>query len=174
MWERITDEDDPRRCQAVIPTRGQCNLVAVEGSSYCPAHGGNTALKAKKKKDMDNFRLNQSKYRNRANELNDSNKIASLRGEIAILRILIEERFNRCSDQQELLLSSGPLSDLIMKSAALVEKCHKLDDKLGNLLDRSKVMQFAQCIVEIISANVTDELVLEKISLGINKSLSDL
>ena len=172
VWERVK-EDDPRRCQAVMPTVGQCMNKAVENSNYCYAHGGNKAIAAKKKKDMDNFRLNQSKYRERAEEFNSDDKIASLKGEIAILRILIEERFNRCSSQQELLLSCGPISDLIMKSAALVEKCHKIDTKLNNLLDRSKVIQFAQCIIEIISKNVDPEI-LELISSDINTALENL
>lgn len=171
VWERVTDLDDPRRCQAVLPTVGQCLNKAVENSNFCYAHGGNRAVAAKKKKDMDNFRLNQ--YKERAEEFNSDDKIASLKGEIAILRILIEERFNRCTSQQELLLSSGPLSDLVMKSAALVEKCQKIDMKLNNLLDRSKVIQFAQVIIEIISKNVNEEI-LESVSTEINEALENL
>ena len=173
MWERITEEDDPRRCQAVLPTIGQCRNKAIENSNYCYAHGGNKAVAAKKKKDMDNFRLNQARFRERAEEFNSSDVISSLKGEIAILRILIEERMNRCSSQQELLLSSGPLSDLIMKSAALVEKCQKIDAKLNNLLDRSKVIQFAQVIIEIISKNVDSET-LDIVSNEINTALENL
>lgn len=172
MWERITDEDDPRRCQAVLPTVGQCRNKAVEGSSYCYAHGGNKGEEKLKRERMNNFRLNM--HKERAEELSGSDKLTSLKDEVTLLRILIEERWNHCSSDQELLLSSGPLSDLIMKSSALVEKCHKLDSKLGNLLDRSKVMQFAQVIIEIISQNVTDEKILESISNSIEKALSDL
>lgn len=171
MWERV-EENDPRRCQAVTKM-GQCCNKAVDGSNYCYAHGGNKGIEKQKKKRMDNFRLNQAKYRARAEELQSSSKIASLKDEVAILRILIEERMNRCQNQQELLLSSGPLSDLIMKSAALVEKCHKIDMKLNNLLDRGVVIQFAQVIIEIISKHA-DPDILESISSEINVALENL
>ena len=166
MWKQITDEYDPRRCQGVSPTIGQCRNLAVEGSNYCLAHGGNKGVASTKKQAMNNFKLNQ--YKQRAEDLSGSDKLASLSDEVALLRILIEERWNRCTTSSELLLSSGPLSDLITKSASLVERCHKLDTTLGNLLDKSKVMQFAQMIIEIISKNVTDEEVLEAISREIN------
>lgn len=170
MWERV-EEDDPRRCQAVRPTVGQCMNRAVDGSNYCYAHGGNKGEEKKKKQNMNNFRLNM--HKERAEELNNSDEITSLKDEVTLLRILIEERWNRCSNQQELLLSSGPLSDLIMKCSALVEKCHKLDTKLGNLLDRSKIIQFAQIIIEIISKHV-DEEILESISSEIDSALENL
>jgi len=121
-----------------------------------------------KRQAMNNFKLNQ--YKERAEELAGSDKLASLSDEVALLRILIEERWNRCETPQELLLSSGPLSDLITKSVSLVEKCHKLDTTLGNLLDKSKVMQFAQMIIEIIGKNITDDEVLETISSQINEA----
>jgi len=171
VWERITDEYDPQRCQAVRPTSGQCTNKAVDGSNYCYAHGGNKGVEKKKRENMNNFKLNQ--YKTRANELNESDKISSLKDEITLLRILIEERWNRCGNQQELLLSSGPISDLIMKCSTVVEKCHKLDARLGNLLDKSKIIQFAQCIIEIVSRH-TDEEILESISTEINEALENL
>ena len=172
MWERIA-EDDPRRCQAVMPTIGQCLNKAVEGSNYCYAHGGNKGEEAKKRRDMNNYRLAKYKQQ-RAEELSSSDKITSLKDEIALLRILIEERWNRCTNAQELLLSSGPLSDLVMKCKSVTETCYKLDTKLGNLLDRNKILQFAQVIVEILSKHVTDEVILESMSNEIFEALENL
>ncbi len=171
VWEKIKDEFDTRRCQG-ITRQGQCSNIRMEGSEFCPAHGGNKGAESREKKNMNNFRLTQ--FKTRASELSESNNLSSLKDEVALTRILIEEMWNRCSSSQELLLSSGPLSDLIGKSAALVEKCHKLDSRLGNLLSRSQVMQFAQVIVEIISRNITDEKILESMSDDINAALEGL
>lgn len=171
-WERVTDEDDPRRCQHIIPTAGQCMLIAVEGSPYCPAHGGNKAFEANKKKELRNYRL--GKFHQRVQELGSSDAIIDLRDEIGILRMLIEEKINRCKDKGDLLLISGPLSDLMMKVEKIVTSCNRLESRLGNLLDRTKVLQFAQMIVQIISTHIQDETILETISEEIDEALSSI
>ena len=64
----------------------------------------------------------------------------------------------------DLILISGPLSDLVVKVEKLVTSCNRIDSKLGNLLDRTKVAQYAQSLVQIIAKHVNDATVLEKIS----------
>lgn len=171
-WERVKDEDDPRRCQCVVPTRGQCYNVSVQDSNYCPAHGGNKAFQAAKNKEMRNYRL--SKFKARIQELGDSDEVISLRDEIAILRILIEEKINRCTDESDLLLMSGPLSDLIMKVEKVVSSCHRLEARLGDHLDKTKVLQYAQMIVQIIANHVEDDKKVEAINEEIFQALQDL
>ncbi len=161
-WERIKDEDDLRRCQGVRPSHGQCRNIAVEGSTFCPGHGGNKAFEANKKKKLRNYRLN--KFHARIQELGSSDHIIDLRDEIALLRILIEEKVNQCQSDNDLILISGPLSDLLMKVEKLVTSCNRLESRLGSLLDRTKVVQYAQQLVQIVAKHVTDETILEKIS----------
>lgn len=170
-WEKITDEDDPRRCQYIKPTAGQCSNVVVEGSQYCPAHGGNRAFKKQQDQGLKNYRL--TKFKQRIQELGSSDEIISLRDEIGILRILIEEKVNSCNDKTDLLLMSGPLSDLLMKAEKLVTSCNRLESKLGNLLDRTKVVTMAQTFVQIISKYITDEAILETISNEITNTLKE-
>ncbi len=169
-WERAGDEDLDR-CQAVSGG-GQCNMRAVEGSKFCPAHGGNQASAKIKQEEMRNYRL--SKFKARLIELGNNDNVTNLRDEVAILRIMIEERINSCADAQELMMVSSPLSDLIMKVEKVVVSCNKLESKLGNLLDRTKALQFAQTIVQIIGNYVTDEDQLEKISDEILTALDDV
>lgn len=171
-WERITDEDDPRRCQAVRPSHGQCTLVSLEGSTYCAAHGGNKAVEAKKKQELRNYRL--TKFKQKVQELGNSDEIMSLREEIAILRVLFQEKWNRCDDEYELTMMSGPLSDLIMKVEKVVSSCNRLESKLGSHLDKTKVLQYAQMIVQIIAKHVQDDKLIEMINEEIFKSLQDL
>lgn len=171
-WERVTDEDDPRRCQCIIPTRGQCYNVVVKHSQYCPAHGGNKAFQAAQNKQLRNYRL--SKFNARIQELGNSDGIMSLRDEVAVLRVLIEEKINRCSDEQDLLMVSGPLSDLIMKVEKVVSSCNRLESKLSNHLDKTKVLQYAQMIVQIIANHVEDDKKIEAINEEIFQALQDL
>jgi len=161
MWEKV-DKDDPRRCQGVKPLEGQCSNKAVEGSNFCPAHGGNKGAEALVKKELRNYRLAQ--FRSRLVELGDNENIINLRDEIAILRYLIEEKMNMCKNSHDLILMSGPLSDLVMKVEKLVNSCNRLESKLGGLLDRAKVLQFAQTIVQIISKYIKDEEALDAVA----------
>lgn len=164
-------EDDPDRCQAST-RKGQCWLKAVPGGKYCLSHGGSIELKTKERKDLKNYRL--AKFRVRAVELGNSSDLTSLTDEVAILRILIEEMVNSCEDPGDLLLRAGPLADLLMKSERLVTSCHKLDSKLGNLLPKDRVLQFAQLVVEIICNEIQDEKVLDIISARILKALGEI
>lgn len=165
------DDNDPTRCQASTH-RGKCNLKAVSEGKYCLIHGGASELKNKEKQNLKNYRL--AKFRVRAAELGNSDNLTSLTDEVAILRILIEEMINSCNDASELLLIAGPLADLLMKSEKLVSSCHRLDSRLGNLLSKDKVMQFAQLVVEIISEQIDDEHKLDIISAHILKALGDI
>ncbi len=113
-------------------------------------------------KKLHNYRLNQ--FQQRVDELTNSDGILSLREEIGVLRMLIEHRINQCTSTTDLLLVAGPLSDLLMKVERVVTSCSRLDMKLGRLLDKGKVLQFAQTMVQIVSEEIEDNEVLEKIS----------
>lgn len=168
--KKVSDLDDPQRCQG-ITAMGQCTYYKEENSDFCIMHGGNKGAESLAKKEMKNYRL--TKFRKRTEELCNSNNISSLRDEIAILRMIIEEKINACHDESHLLLMSGPLSDLIMKCGALVEKCQRLEYKLGNFLDRTKVTQFAQVCVEIIGSYVQEED-MDNVSEEILKALGEI
>jgi len=161
-WKRCERPDDPNRCQCVTG-HGQCYNLAIEGSRYCGAHGGNKAQDVQTQKNLSGYRL--AKYQNRLSEFSDSDKIKSLRDEIGILRILIEERFNySCKTETDLLLHSGPLADLVMKVEKLVSSCDRIESKLGLMMDKTQVLQLATEIVEIIGNFVTDEATLTDIA----------
>lgn len=170
VMRKVSDPSDPRRCQG-ITAQGQCSYYKEEDSNFCIMHGGNKGGESVKAKEMKNYRL--TKFRARANELSNSSNLSSLRDEVAILRIMIEEKVNVCNDTSDLLLVSGPLSDLIMKCGALVEKCQRLENKLGNFLDRTKITQFAQICVEIISSHVNEED-MDQVSDAILKALGEI
>jgi len=168
--QRITDPDQPNRCQG-ITAHGQCQMIAEENGKFCLMHGGGRHNTTIKNKELKNYRL--TKFKQRAAELSNSSALSSLTDEVAILRILIEEKVNRCEDASDLLLSSGPLSDLIIKCSTLVEKCQRLENRLNNLLDRTRVTQFAQICVEIIS-NYVQENDMDQVSEEILKALGEI
>lgn len=166
---KVSSPDDPNRCQASIKSKGQCLNKAVPGGKYCLAHGGHVQVHAAKEKELNNYRLNQ--WKQRVSEFGSSNKIKDLRDEIAILRVLIEERMNSCRSTLDLLIHTQPLSELIMKVDKLVNSCQNLEIKMGLTLDKSAVVQLAQVIVSIVSKYVEDEDALIQIAAEIGDAI---
>lgn len=150
--------DDPNRCQAVN-AQGQCNNASAPHSTFCLAHGGNKAAESVAKKEARNYR--KSKWQARINEHADSAIIKSLREEIGILRIIMEERLALCKTDMDIILYSGPITDLVMKIEHLVSSCHKLEDKLKVVVDRAQLLQFASMVINIVASKVSDEATLE-------------
>jgi hypothetical protein len=161
-WERMTDADDPRlRCDG-YSSAGPCPYKRINGSKFCPRHGGNKALEAKNVESIRNYRL--TRWKQRVGELADSQGIKSLREEIGILRMILEEMLEQCKDSTDLLLYSHKMSDLVLKIERLVVSCDRLENRMGLLLSKGSVLQLAQQYIEIITENITDADVIERIS----------
>jgi hypothetical protein len=93
--------------------------------------------------------------------------------EIAILRQIVEEQLNSCEDSNDLILKSGPISDLTVKINTLVNSCNNIDKSLANLIDKEKVVAFAQSIVSIITP-VIPQAELDKINQQILTAIGEL
>jgi len=165
-WIKVKN-GDPNQCQ-----RPGCLNIVVEGSTFCLAHGGHWSAYAAEKLRMRNYRL--SKFHKRANELSDSTEITSLRDEVGLLRMIIEEKINKCQDTTDLLLVSGPLSDLLMKTEKLVTSMQRLESKMGQHLDKSKIVQLAQTLIEIIARYVVNPETLDAIGEDFYKALAKI
>lgn len=153
---------DPNRCQAVRGGDGdQCMNAAKAPSNFCMAHGGNRAGNLKAKEDQRNYRL--TKWKARIQGHADSAVIKSLREEIGILRIILEERLAICNTEMDFILYSGPITDTIMKIEHLVTSCHKLEDKLKVVVDRAQLLQFASMVINIVGSEITDDVVMERV-----------
>ena len=165
LYRRVSDPADPNRCQA-NNAHGQCDLIAVPPSKYCMLHGGKPSERTK----LNNYRLN--KWMSRVESMANSDGIKSLRDEIGILRMLLEERMNSIGDVTELLMYSHTISDLVNRIERIVLTCHKIEKSLGNLIDRSEVVRIVDQIVCLIGENITDQDVLAKIAVKAEKILS--
>ena len=108
------EADDPTRCQAVTKN-GQCPSAQIEGSEYCMPHGGYAVANRQRAEGLRNYNLTKFFAKQQIANHADSTHIKSLRDEIGILRVMMEERLNGCKDAHDLLLQSGPIADLVMK-----------------------------------------------------------
>ena len=157
--EKVKDPADPQRCQAMAGSQGQCMNKAAKAddgsySDFCLAHGGNQHIKKQNQDAIRNYQLN--KFKSQLNRHAGSSSLKSLRDEIAILRMIMEERLNLCRDESDLVLNSGAISDLVLKIDKLVTSCHKLEGSMGQLLDKSSMLQFASEIIDIVGNSVTN------------------
>jgi len=159
-YERVAD-NSPNRCQGDI-TYGQCQLIRMPGSSYCIMHGGPGTKNREAKDNLRNYRL--TKFNARIGELGSNANVKSLRDEIGIMRMLVEEKINTCTDTSELLLNSTVIADLVGKIEKLVGSCHKIEEQMDLLMDKTQATQLIQEVSAIITRHVTEELVLGKIA----------
>ncbi len=169
-------EEHPNRCQAVN-VQGQCRNLGIEllnggYTANCLAHGGNKQRDSQKALSLRNYRVD--KWRAKLQRLGNTPDIKNLRDEIGILRLLMEERLNKCADATDLILQSGPISDLVMKIEKVVASCHKLEGSMGMLLDKQAILQFAQTVIGIIAAELEgQEEVIDKIATRILENLGN-
>jgi hypothetical protein len=133
-------------------------------------HGGNKGAEAEAKRGLRNYQL--TKFNARLQQLGDSGEIKSLRDEIAILRMIMEERLNQCRDTMDLIYQSGPISDLVLKIEKVVTSCHKLELSAGSLLDKQAIMQFGSELISLLSREIKDEVTLSRISEAIYATIA--
>ena len=153
---RVTDPADPRRCQAVQNTgRTQCWNQALEGSSYCICHGGMTAVKAQMDRNIYQLKATRMKARLQAKSINPD--VLSLREEIGILRIMLEDKLNQVGDSEHDLLAAAPyIGDLIMKVEKVVQSAERIEARRGEVLDRKSLISFAARLSQAAANQIQD------------------
>lgn len=149
------------RCEATIATE-QCPRLKANGTNHCTAHGANSNIQSQRDDTQRNYRL--ARWQKRVGEMADNDGIKSLREEIGILRVILEEMMNQCNDNMDLLLYSQRMSELVMKIEKLVTSCDRLEGRMGMLLSKDSVLQLASTYVQIINNYVVDAEVIEQIS----------
>jgi len=168
--ERVA-EDSPDRCQG-ITKYGQCQFRKVPGSTFCSKHGGNSVIEKQKKESLNNYKL--TKFKGRLCELSQNPNIKTLRDEVAILRMTLEERLNSLDGPADLIIHSHVISELVIKINTLVTSCHKLESSMGLMLDKQAILQFGSEVVGIIGDEISDPAMLDRVANRIMALYGDL
>lgn len=161
MIEKAPYPDHPNRCQSVN-SQGQCRNLGVRLSDgnytgNCQAHGGAKQADVNKKQSLKNYRLDKFRFRQQVERLGNSDEVKSLRDEIGILRMILEQRLESIESDVDLMIQSSAISDLVLKIDKLVSSCHKLEGSMGQLLDKQRILSFAQELITIVSEHCTEE-----------------
>lgn len=107
------------------------------------------------KESYNNYLLN--KWKQTVDAKKRSPELKSLRDEIAILRMLLETRLNECQTSTDLMLHGNAISDMVLKIERVVQSCHKLEQKMGAVLDKQQILNFASQIISIVSLVLQDQ-----------------
>ena len=110
-------------------------------------------------------------WQERLDEFTTSNECNTLKNEVGILRLALEEILNKCTDSNHLLLYSQKISDLAVKIEKLISSSHRIEKSLGTLLDKSAALSFAGEVINIISQFIDDPEVIDSVSNGIIDAL---
>jgi hypothetical protein len=166
------DEYSPAdRCDATVKS-GQCPYIKQNETNYCMMHGANIGIIVEQEKTRRNYQL--TRWKERVEQFADNDQIKSLREEIGIMRMVMEEILNKCDGATDLLLMSHRIGDVVMKIEKLVVSCDKLEGRMGLLLSKRAVIQLAGQYVQIINNYVADPEVIEKISLDMVEATKEL
>lgn len=156
------DFDDEDCCSVCREKNNGTYYKVVEGSEFCPRHGGAKQANKRKVEAANQYRL--SVWQHRLNEFAESDSIKSLRAEVGILRIILEEMMNKCHDRTDLVMYSSKISDLAIKIEKLVSSCDRLERNMGEMMDKPTALKFASKVVDIVGRHVTDSRQLDSIS----------
>jgi len=156
------DLEDPDCCKQCAKNQNGRYFKCVVGADYCILHCGATHAASNKKKKANHYRLQV--WQRRLEEFAGHGDVKSLRDEIGILRIVLEETLNSCQDSKDLLLYSAKISDLATKIEKLVTSCDRLEKNMGQMMDRPTALRFAAKLVDIVGRHVTDADMLDAIS----------
>lgn len=170
-YKVIPYDGHPNQCQGKMKS-GQCHYLSVEGCVYCPRHGGTVGLAIAKKKELAMYKIKQ--WEQRLAELGESPKVKSLREEINITRLTLENIANQCTTNNDFVIHSHRISNLVTTIEKLLSTADRLEMKMNLFLDKSAALSFSSQIIDIISLHVQNPDIVEKISSDIIKALDTL
>lgn len=147
-FERV-EPGSVEQCLGKSALLGQCRMRRLEGSRFCHSHGGEQTVARARKAATSAYNL--TKYHHEVNQFANHEMIFSLRDEIGLVRVMIQELFNSCNGPADLVIHSSRLSQLIGQANKLVLDAQRSESQLGELLDRAAIQALADKIVSIIS-----------------------
>ena len=174
---KMEHEADPFRCISNLQT-GQCVYLSMEGMvargyledptyryngvKNCPRHAGEVKARQNELQRINDYRIRT--WQSRIDEFSNGEGVKSLRGEIGIVRMMIEEILSQANDTQQLMMYSSRVQKLVQTCESLVRTCDKLEDKMGLMMDKTSALTFAGQIVRIIGNHVQDAGTVEIIA----------
>jgi len=124
------------------------------------------------------YHLQNHDRRVRHATLSDHDELRSIREEVALARMVLEERLNSIRTDADLIAATGPVNTLLLTVEKLTSSCLKLDTTVGNLLAKPVLLKMASDIVSIILDELADlpghEVIVDRISTRIIETMASI
>ncbi|MEK0346372.1 MAG: hypothetical protein QQN65_06015, partial [Nitrosopumilus sp.] len=164
-----------KQCQS-LANGNPCYYEKVEGSEYCAMHGGQTAVRVKRKQEMYDLRKSKWLQKLADDKLDDFGKGKNkfnMSEELGILRIVLQEILGQCTDTTQLMRHNQKISNTISQIERLISSSLKLDQKLGQLVTKDEMLAIAQALIECIQTEIKDAQTVKNIVENFEKILND-
>jgi hypothetical protein len=107
----------------------------------------------------DLYKLKRSEVINRLNEIRRHPDSRHLEIELALVRNILEETLNQCTESLDLIRNSGTIGSLVEKIEKLLKSNVAISQATGSLMSIEEVVTIAQALVAIVTEYLTpDEL----------------
>ena len=161
------------RCEFTY-SAGQCVEEAIDGCRYCSLHTHIDPERAQKRL----YNLLKFKYRTRYEEIGEHDALRSLRDEVAIAKMMLEESFNSIQNDSEFLASRADIAHQLATIEKLTASMLKMETSLGTLISKPTLLKLTSDIVKILLDKLRDipnhEMLIDEISAEILKSVSSI
>lgn len=157
-----TTRDDPQVCQLCLERSTTVYYKVIPDTHRCPRHCGAQVKRKQEAERVMQYRVQV--WNSRLKEFTNANEVKSLRDEIGVLRLLMEETLKRCETPGDLLAFSARIQAIANDIQRLVSACNKLETSMGEMMDRPTAIKFAGRLIEIVSSEIDDSDVLDRIS----------
>jgi hypothetical protein len=158
------------RCEFTHPT-GQCAEEALEGCRYCSLHTHIDPERHQKRL----YNLLKYKYRTRYEQIGEHEALRSLRDEVAISKMMLEETLNSIQNDSEFMASRAELAQQLATVEKLVASMLKMEVSLGTLISKPTLVKIAGEIVQILLKKLKDipdhEMLIDDISAEIIQTI---
>ena len=140
--DRVTDEADPNRCKGSVG-HGQCMYAAVEGSDYCRVHA---RAYAAPEKGMRRYLFAKAADQARLAQLSEGDDIKSLREEMSLVTMMIEEQWNTANTPLERQQMHARINTLLQTLDKLTKTSSQLEERRGSVLAKATLYHIGQQI----------------------------
>lgn len=141
------------RCKYITQT-GECTRAPLHGSEFCAKH-------ARRKEDeikLGQYLVSKKLFGDAPTRHLEADDIKSLKTEIALLRSMVERRWNMIENDTEFVSAFPTMKDSFLALEKLVTSCHQMEVKLDQLVSKQALLSLAQKIVGVIQRNLPADL----------------
>lgn len=160
VHERMTkDDSELERCD-YMTSNGQCPYKRVAGTNRCEIHAYHNNQQTLQTQARRIYLAAQ--WAAQTGPFETPEQVKNLREEIGILKLTLMKIMQSCKSDQDLLMRSSSISELVVKIGKVVETAHKMDLAYGKLLDKEHLTAFGTKVIDLVSQFIKDPDVLKK------------